>query len=259
MKNLIKEFKYIIFIFIGICVTLLTAIIPIYVIPYISVKIIIVILSYLTVTFLLKKIIKSNITKSLFSLPFAPFALFFKLLTFTIPISLILMNIFLYFGLPIVICFLFFSYLNYQNYPIGIDLQVYTTSLVWYISLVTTNKLLLFYLAKLSPARYSTSQKLKPYNIKEISEYILSEDNIKMLIFTLNFCVITAINLNQFQGIRFFEILYNLERPIIQSLVSFIAFDRVVTLMKTAKFKPSILYQKTKEGIDAKIKQLEQD
>lgn len=110
----------------------------------------------------------------------------------------------------------------------------------------------------MSPARYSSSQKLKPYNIKEISEYVLSEDNIKILIYALNFCVIFLINLNQFESPRFFEILNNLEKPTMQALISFIAFDRVITLLKTAKFRPSVLYQKTKSGIDAKIKQLRQ-
>lgn len=258
MKKIISELKYIVIILAWIIITFLTVILPIYIYEYITWKIILTILLYVIITFITKKVFNNPITKLLFGLPFLPFELAFKLLTYTIPISLILMNIFLYFGLPIVVSFSIFSFCNYRGYPVSLNLQVYISSLIWYISLVTTNRILLLYLAKMSPARYSSSQKLKPYNIKEISEYLLSEDNIKILIYTLNFCVIFFINLNQFENIQFFEILNDLEKPIMQSLVSFIAFDRVITLLKTSKFRPSILYQKTKNGIDAKIKQLRQ-
>lgn len=71
--------------------------------------------------------------------------------------------------------------------------------------------------------------------------------------------MIIIINLSQFQKIHFFDLIHSSERPIIQSLVSFIAFDRIITLLKTTKFKPSILFDKVKDGIDQKLKQLDEN
>ncbi|WP_143147333.1 hypothetical protein [Chishuiella changwenlii] len=115
---------------------------------------------------------------------------------------------------------------------------------------------MLLFVAKISPARYKDSQKLKPYNIKEISEYLLSQDNLKIIIYTFNFIAIIFLNVYNFQNLDFCDKIPLFEKPILQSLVSFIAFDRAITLFKGLKFKPSEMFEKILNGIKNKKESL---
>ncbi|WP_146128028.1 hypothetical protein [Elizabethkingia anophelis] len=162
------------------------------------------------------------------------------------------MNTLLFISIPIVITTYSSIALTYFNVPINLELKIYLSLLFIYVFYITLNKGLLLYLANMSPARYRDSKKLKPYNIKEISEYLLSQDNMKILIYTFNFLAIILINIYKFQKFNFNSEILFLEKPILQSLVSFIAFDRALTLFKSTNFKPSELYKKILDGINNK-------
>ncbi|UTF94739.1 hypothetical protein J2O08_08750 [Elizabethkingia anophelis] len=162
------------------------------------------------------------------------------------------MNSLLFLSIPIVITTYSSIALTYFNIPINLELKIYLSLLFIYIFYVTLNKGLLLYLANMSPARYKDSKKLKPYNIKEISEYLLSQDNMKIFIYTINFLAIIFINIYKFQQFNFNNEILSYEKPILQSLVTFIAFDRAITLLKSTNFKPSELYSKIIEGINNK-------
>lgn len=199
---------------------------------------------------------KKQIFKILYNIPFLPFYLFFQILTYTIPISFILVNIILYICCPILIVSYTSIILTHYEVPVNYELKLYLSFLLVYLFYVTFNKIALVFLAKLSPARYRDSTKLKPYNIKEISEYILSEDNMKIMIYVFNFLAIIFINIYKFQNLAFFDKVLLLEKPILQSLVTFIAFDRAMILFKGLQFKPSELYQKILIGIKNKNESL---
>lgn len=209
--------------------------------------------------YILAKIFKKQIFEILYNIPLLPFYVFFQILTYTIPISLILMNVFLYISFPILVVSYTSIVLTHYRVAINYELELYLSFLLVYLFYVTFNKLALLFVAKLSPARYKDSTKLKPYNIKEITEYLLAEDNMKILIYSFNFLVIIFINIYKFQNLNFYDKVLVLEKPILQSLVTFIAFDRAMILFKGLKFKPSELYEKILTGIKNKKESLKQN
>ncbi|SHL54976.1 hypothetical protein SAMN05443634_1111, partial [Chishuiella changwenlii] len=146
--------------------------------------------------------------------------------------------------------------LTHFDILINTELKIYLSLLFVYLFYVNCNKIMLLFVAKISPARYKDSQKLKPYNIKEISEYLLSQDNLKIIIYTFNFIAIIFLNVYNFQNLDFCDKIPLFEKPILQSLVSFIAFDRAITLFKGLKFKPSEMFEKILNGIKNKKESL---
>src|SRR5690554_2870886 len=196
MNSVLKEVKYSFLLLLGIIASLSTTLfIPLLLIKYLNFKIIVYILIYIIITFGLWKIFKKKYLEFMYSLPLAPFYILFKILTYTIPFNLIIMNVILYITFPIVLVTYSSFALTYFKIPINFELKQYLSFLFVYLFYVTFNRLMLFYVAKLSPARYKDSKKLKPYNIKEISEYLISQDNLKILIYSFNFLAIIFINI----------------------------------------------------------------
>jgi len=111
----------------------------------------------------------------------------------------------------------------------------------------------------ITPARYNSSKKLKPYNIKEISEDILSIDNVKLIIYVLNFIFIIFINIIKFQNFKIYNNINFIENPLLQSFVTFIAFERIISLSKSIKIKPATLNYKILKGIKDKIEELKKE
>lgn len=253
MSNTLKEVKYSILLLFGIFISFLTTvIIPLLLIEYLSFKIVLCIIAYLITTYLCWKVFKKKIFQFLYTVPLLPLYFFLETLTYTIPINLILMNVFLYIGFPIILVSYTSFALTYFDFQVNFELKLYLSFLFVYLFYVTFNRLMLSYVAKISPARYKDSKKLKPYDIKEISEYLLSQDNMKLIIYSFNFLAIIFINVYKFQELNFNDKILLFEKPILQSLVTFIAFDRAITLFKGLVFKPSELYHKILTGIKNK-------
>lgn len=252
MIDKLKEIKYSLLLLLGILASLLTVIIPLLLIEFLNFRIITYILTYYFITFLLWKIFRKRVFQILLILPLLPFYFLFEILTYTIPINLILINVFLFLAFPIILITYSSIALSYFKIPINYELKLYLSLLFTYLFYVTFNKIMLKFVANISPARYKNSKKLKPYNIKEISEYLISQDNMKIVIYTFNFLAIIFINIYKFQNFNFYDKIPLFEKPILQSLVTFIAFDRVITLFKNLNFKPSELFNKILLGIKSK-------
>ncbi|MGQ8869406.1 hypothetical protein [Myroides sp. TSA_177.3] len=233
-----------------IAVLLITTIIPLIFLFYPILALIVPV--YFLIVLITLKICKNKIIQFVFQILYFPFSLVSKILNNTFPLILIMMNVILYIGLPLIIVANSSLFLKLLKTPINFELKLYLSFLTSYVFYITFNKVILKFIEKNSPARYKTSQKLKPYNIKEISEYLLSKENMRFLIYTFNFFAIIFINIYKFQELSFYDTILLLERPIIQSLVTFIAFDRAIILLKDLKFKPSEFYKKIEIGIQNK-------
>lgn len=257
MSDTIKEIKYSFYLLFGLIFSFLsTIVIPLILIYKINFKLLGLIIIYFIITYTLSKIFKIKFFEYLYTIPLLPLHFFFELLTYTIPINLVMMNVFLYLSFPLMIVSYTSLGLTFFQSPINFELKLYLSFLFVYLFYVNCNKLMLGFVARISPARYKDSKKLKPYNIKEISEYLLSQDNLKIIIYTFNFLAIICINIYKFQNLTFFDQFLLFEKPILQSLVTFIAFDRAITLFKGLMFKPSELFNKIVTGIKNKKESL---
>ncbi|MEM7086432.1 MAG: hypothetical protein AAF489_09630, partial [Bacteroidota bacterium] len=109
---------------------------------------------------------------------------------------------------------------------------------------------------RISPARIRASKKLKPYELDKLTDYFISEENIRFLIYTLYFISLIAINLYDFQGFSLTENA-TFDKAILQSFLVYIAFDRVLSLLKELEFKPSTFLMKIAQSISNKFKDLD--
>jgi len=200
-----------------------------------------------------------KITNFIFYIEFILFDLFFRFLTYLIPFMLLIVHSIIYFSAPLILIGFSSIFLWYFKFKIDIKLAIYLSLIIYYFFLTFFNKPLLLLIEFITPARYNSSKKLKPYNIKEISEDILSIDNVKLIIYVLNFIFIIFINIIKFQNFKIYNNINFIENPLLQSFVTFIAFERIISLSKSIKIKPATLNYKILKGIKDKIEELKKE
>ena len=105
------------------------------------------------------------------------------------------------------------------------------------------HKQIKFILYKLFPFTSKKSKTLKKYNLEELNNYVISESNIRFVIFSFYFVYLIIINFMSLENNSFYD---NpaVDKAILQSFVTFIAFDRVLSTLKQTEFRPSELVDK---------------
>ncbi|WNH09940.1 hypothetical protein [Thalassobellus suaedae] len=216
------------------------------------------IIGYLIVCFatvIVQQIFKNKIVNKITSIILFPAGILLTIGTFVIPFMTVFVHLFYYFilsfGLPILVIqgLKQFECLNFLT-----DSTIFFTqvSISVFISVLFNHQLRqLVYL--ISPARIKTSKKLKPYELDKLTDYLISEKNIRFFIYTLYFISLIAINIAEFQNLSLTENSI-FDRAILQSFIVFIAFDRVLTLLKELEFKPSSFLIKIVQSISNKFK-----
>ncbi len=128
----------------------------------------------------------------------------------------------------------------------GHIIELKNTPPIIYLKLTSTvficvilNPILREIVYKISPLRLKSSKKIKPYELEKHSNYILSNDNIKFLVYGGYVIVIILMNFLNLQGLSYNGSIDN-DKAILQSFVTFIAFERAFSLMKQLNFRPSI-------------------
>jgi hypothetical protein len=179
-----------------------------------------------------------------------PFSIIYAILIVLIPFLILLLHVGLYFGIAFLIPELLYKGLKYLHLidfvtiPTAVYLKI---TLTVFIS-VLLNPLLIDIVYYISPARLNTSEKLKSYELGKLTEYFLSTDNVKFFVYAFYVIALLATNYFNFQGVGMSS---NIEtdKSIMQSFVTFIAFDRSFTLLKQLHFKPSRLLDKIYHSI----------
>lgn len=100
----------------------------------------------------------------------------------------------------------------------------------------------------LSPFRISHLQKLKKIDFKELTEYLLSESNIKFIIYSIYFSYLLIINFFNFQQNSFYSD-PETDKAVLQSFITFIALERLLTNLKELEFKPSEMIRRLLDSI----------
>src|SRR5690606_22308631 len=139
-----------------------------------------------------------------------------------------------------------YSFLKYP--PISLQLKVYLILTCTVFCSVIFQKQFKWIVDTLSPARFKTSNNLKSYNIKELSDYELTENNIKFVVFLIYFIIILLVNFYNFQDLSYYKT-EEIDKAVIQSFVTYIAFDRIISSMKKVEFKPSEMIKKMIQSV----------
>jgi hypothetical protein len=183
-----------------------------------------------------------------------PFGIISAILLVLIPFWTLLLHVGLYFGIAFLIPELMYKGLKYLNLVdfVTIPTTVYLKITLTVFISVLLNPLLRDIVYRISPARLKTSEKLKPYELGKLTDYFLSTENVKFFVYAFYVIALLTTNYFNFQGD---SISSNIEtdKSILQSFVTFIAFDRTFTLMKQLDFKPSGLLDRNYQSISNKV------
>ncbi len=119
---------------------------------------------------------------------------------------------------------------------------------------VIFNYQLRYLIYAISPARLKTSKKLKPYELDKLTDYLLSDRNVRFIIYSGYFILLSITNIMTFENKTLTSTILN-DKAILQSFVTFIAFDRALALLKQLEFKPSDFLNRIVDSIRRKFKQ----
>lgn len=220
-----------------------------------------VVISYMfvcVITFIIQLRFKNKIVNKITGIILFPAGLLFVIGTVIIPFMTVFLHLLLYFLISFLIPIIVIQDLNYYGY-----LSFLTESTIFFIQItisvfvsVLFNHQIRQFVYLISPAGIKTSKKLKPYELDKLTDYLISEKNIRFLIYSLYFISLIAINVSGFQGFSLTE-KATFDKAILQSFIAFIAFDRVLSLLKELEFKPSTFLIKIVNSISNKLKDLD--
>jgi hypothetical protein len=109
-----------------------------------------------------------------------------------------------------------------------------------------------------SPFRIYYSEKLKKYKFKELTDYLISENNVRFMIYISYFIYLLLFNIFNLQNQNFYSNPV-IDKAVLQSFITFIAFDSVLRNFKTLEFKPSEMLNRIFLSITGEDKQEEKN
>lgn len=202
--------------------------------------------------------IKSKVLGKIVEIIIIPSEIIMGLATIFIPFGFLFIHIIYYVGFVIIPPTIFFKVFKIYNFTIinNIETIMYIKLTVSVFIAVLFNYQLRKLIYKISPARIKSSKKLKPYQLDKLTDYLLSENNVRFIIYAIYVILLIAINFNNFEENYLTQNIIT-DKAILQSFVTFIALDRALALLKQLEFKPSDLLTKIVQSISDKIKDTE--
>ncbi len=185
-------------------------------------------------------------TKQVFFFPVKLFAGFF---TISAPYLILQTHLlmYLFFSCAIPLGFLFFDkFSTLINLTETTHIYIIVTFTVVIATLLNSQIKQLIY--RLSPFRISHLRKLKRIDFKELTDYLLSENNIKFIIYFFYFLYLLIINFFNFQQNSFYSN-PETDKAVLQSFITFIALERLITNLKELDFKPSEMLKRLLESM----------
>lgn len=178
-----------------------------------------------------------------------PFTLLYLFITVAIPILSIQIYLFAYLGLS------FFIPLALYR----IDEKLLITELeeeTWRYLIITSgviiatlfHKQLTYLTFKLIPFLARKSEKMSRLKLVELCEYIVSKNNIKLVIYSLFFIALIVFNILSLQQNSYYDN-PNIDKAILQSFATYIALERILTNLQLTEFRPSELLKTLKLSI----------
>jgi hypothetical protein len=199
--------------------------------------------------FILNSFLKNKYLDKVNRIIFLPFGILWAILTFTIPFGTLLIHVMFYFSISFAIPELLYRTLKYLDLidfikePTAIYLKI---TLTVFIS-VLLNSLIRRIVILISPMHVKPKD-LAPYELDKLTDYLLSRDNVRFLVYTGYAIALIIINYYNFQGLSY-NTGIDIDKSVLQSFVTFIAFDRSLFLMRQLNFSPSELWEKVRKSI----------
>lgn len=198
--------------------------------------------------------IKSKILKRIVKIILYPSMIFILIFTILIPFLFLFVHLFFYLAFSFIIPEAIFRIIEYCD----LNLDISQSSIIYlkltfsvFIAVLFNyqiRKIIYF----ISPIKFS----LKSFEIDKLSDYLLSENNIRFIIYSLYVVLLITINFKNFENLSISENLLT-DKAILQSFVTFIAFERALTLLKQLEFKPSDLLNRIGNSITNTLREFD--
>lgn len=261
MNNYIKEIKAIlIFIIIGILIFGFPTLLAYFKIEYYFYYSLIIYTSLCAVLAILSNISNSKILKKITNYILLPAGIILSIVTIIMPFGFLLIHVICYLAFVILIPNIILKLLILLDVcpvinPYALIYVKFTSSV--FIA-VLFNFQLRHLIYKISPVRLKSSEKLKAYELDKLTDYLLSENNVRFTIYSLYAVILIIINFLNLEENSLSTNGTN-DKAILQSFVTFISFDRALTLLKQLEFKPSDFLNKIIKSIINKFKDLDKN
>lgn len=207
--------------------------------------------SYLIITITLRKIsykYNSKVFSKICRIIEFPLDLLFIYVRFFDPITRFQFSLLLYFSIcnfiPAII-FITYFILQYPNINYELFVYLYITLYVIISILFRTNILHLIYSFHFTNANTFSS--------KKITLYLLSENNIKAIIYFSYFLLLILINIYNFNNFPLFKNI-NIDKSVLQSFATYIAFERFYNHIEKVNFKLSEFINKILRAMISELK-----
>jgi len=184
-----------------------------------------------------------------------PLALVYIISDITIPVITLLMHTLYFFSLA----FMFPTGLILINHAFKIieiskGSQVFVVLTIGALESVVLYKYIIRLVYNFSPIKVNNSEKYEKYKLKELTEYILTPQNIKFIFYSLYFIYLIVFSIMYLEKKNFF-ISQSIDFAVLQAFLVFLAFDSLVTNSKEIRVLPSKLLYKMVVGIFSKDKE----
>lgn len=180
----------------------------------------------------------------LFNIFLWPIQTFFGLIFIAVPFLVLQVHLIYYVLLSLLVPTLFYFANEYYNF-IGINSNTYIYLILTFSVIIATlfNSQIKYVTYKISPFRVFSSEKLKKYEFKELTDYLISEANIRFLIYLIYFIYLLIFNVFNFENASLHEggLSY---KAVLQSFITFIALDSVLRNFRLLEFKPTKMLQR---------------
>lgn len=203
---------------------------------------------------IIRSFIKNKLFEKVVTIISFPFGLIYSIYIVLVPFWTLFIHLIYYFAISILTPYLLFKILNYFHLIdfIKRPTEIYLEITLTVFTSVLLNRVIRDVIYRITPDRSRTSEKMKPYELDKLTDYFLSRDNIRFFIYSFYVVALLTTNYFNFQGLSF-NSTAEIDKSILQSFVTFIAFDRVLTLLRTLEFSPAKLLTKVYQSISNKI------
>lgn len=178
-----------------------------------------------------------------------PLSLLYVFITVAIPILTTQIYLFIYliisFSIPLILYRIDEKLLLTE---LKSETWIYLIVTVGVITATLFHKQITFLTFKLNLFTSEKSEKMKRFKLVELCEYIVSKNNIKLVIYSIFFIALIVFNFLSLQKSSYYGN-PNIDKAILQSFVTFIAFERILTNLKLTEFRPSELLKTLKSSI----------
>ncbi|MEO6346859.1 MAG: hypothetical protein ABIO60_03025 [Aquaticitalea sp.] len=192
-----------------------------------------------TALFIISKRSKNNMLVQAHRILVLPFTLFVGFLSVAVPYFVLQIHLFVYLFFSSILPILFYRLDRYTGFlDLKITTHIYLVVTFSVITATLMNRQIKHLTYRFSPLWLYSTHISKRFEFKRLTEYFLSEHTIKFIIYFSYFLYLLIFNLYTFQEHSLYASPL-MDRAVLQSFITFLALERLISNLKDLDFKPS--------------------